>query len=115
MGSVNISGVESDWMRCLSDYILEGEESVWHLWWSSHLAGSLQTQHQQVHHQTVVLYHKGGELQASDDTIRIGMIHILKTNRNKVSITKDIVISIIPQTLYVKIIVKATNYIKVVV
>ena len=57
---------------------LVGEEVIWHLWRSGHLAGSLQPKDQQVQHQAVVLNNEGGKLEATDHTIRVGVIHVLE-------------------------------------
>ena len=53
------------------------EEVVWHLRRSRHLASSLQPKHQQVQHEPVVLDDERGELETSDDAVRVGVVHVL--------------------------------------
>lgn len=64
-------------MGTLSGRVLEAEEVIGHLRRSSHLTGSVQTQHQQVHHQPIVLHDERGKLQATDDTVRVCVVHVL--------------------------------------
>lgn len=54
--AVDVAAVQSDWVGALSGCVLETEEIIGHLRWASHLAGTVQAEHQQVHHQAVVLY-----------------------------------------------------------
>lgn len=56
--SVDVSGVQSNGMLRLCLYILESQEVIWHLWRACHLAGPLQTQHQQIHDQSIVLHNE---------------------------------------------------------
>ena len=77
MDAVHVARVESDGVAGLSLHVLVGEEVVGHLRGPSHLAGSLQPQHQQIQHQPVVLHDEGGKLQASDNAIRVGVVHVL--------------------------------------
>ena len=58
------------------DY-LETEEIVWHLWRAGHLGGSIQAQHQQVIHQSVVLYDERGELKTAHNSVAVGVVHVL--------------------------------------
>lgn len=74
---VDVAGVESDGVRGLSLHILIGQEVVRHLRGACHLTGTLQAQHQQVQHQTVVLHYEGGELQTTDNAIGVGVVHVL--------------------------------------
>ena len=53
--TVHVSGVESDRVIGLNLHILVGQEVIRKLWGASHFTGSLQTQYQEVQHQTVVL------------------------------------------------------------
>ena len=53
------------------------EKVIWHLRRSSHLTSSLQPEHQEVQHETVVLDDERGELQTSDDAVRVGVVHVL--------------------------------------
>lgn len=44
--AINVAAVQSDWMSRLCGSVLETEEVIGHLWWSSHFTGTVQTQHQ---------------------------------------------------------------------
>lgn len=56
---------------------LECQEVIGQLRWASHFTGTLQAQQQQVQHQSIVLCDEGGELQATQDTIGVGVVHVL--------------------------------------
>ena len=64
-------------MRNLCVDVLETQKVVGHLGGSSHLRGPIKAEHQQVHDQPVVLDDKGGELQAANDAVAVGVVHIL--------------------------------------
>lgn len=53
--AVDVATVQSDRVSALCGRVLETEEVVGHLRWAGHLAGTVQAQDQQVHHQAVVL------------------------------------------------------------
>lgn len=78
MDAVNVATVEADWMGAFCGCILETEEVVWHLGRTSHLTGTVQTQHQQVHHQAIVLYNERGKLEPPDDAVGVCVVHVLK-------------------------------------
>ncbi len=83
MDAVNVAAVQSDGVGALSRCVLETEEVIGHLRWAGHLAGTVQAQHQQVHHQAVVLYNEGGELESPDDAVGVGVVHILDRQKEK--------------------------------
>lgn len=83
MDAIDVAAVQSDWVGTLSRCVLETEEVIGHLRWAGHLAGTVQAQHQQVHHQTVVLYNEGGELEPPDDAVGVGVVHILNRQKTK--------------------------------
>lgn len=56
--AVDVAAVQPDWMGALRVCVLETEEVVGHLRWASHLTGTVQAQHQKVHHQAIVLYNE---------------------------------------------------------
>lgn len=56
--AVDVAAVQSDWVGALCGCVLETEEVVGHLRRAGHLAGTVQAQHQQVHHQAVVLHNE---------------------------------------------------------
>merc|ERR1719422_1271412 len=60
------------------------EEVIRHLRRPGHLAGSVEAQHEEVHHQAVVLHDEGGELQTSHYSIRVGVVHVLVVDDNVV-------------------------------
>lgn len=76
--AIDVSAEEADGVGGLSSYVLETEEVVWHLRGPSHLTSSVQTQHQQIHDQAIVLHDERGKLQASDDPVGICVVHILE-------------------------------------
>lgn len=78
MDTVDISAEQSDGMGGLSADVLEAEEVVGHLRRPGHLTGPLQPQDQQVQHQAVVLHDERGELQPADDTVAVGVVHVLR-------------------------------------
>lgn len=81
--AVNVAAVQSDRVSALCGRVLETEEVVGHLRWAGHLAGTVQAQDQQVHHQAVVLDNERGELEPPDDTIGVGVVHILVRYKDK--------------------------------
>ena len=78
MDSVDVAGVEPDWVRRLCCHILVGEEVVWFARRARHVAAALQAKYQQVIHQAIILHHERGELQAPDNSIRVGVVHVLQ-------------------------------------
>ena len=56
--AVDVAAVQPDRVGALCGCVLEAEEVVWHLGWPGHLTGTVQAQHQQVHHQAIVLYNE---------------------------------------------------------
>lgn len=57
--------------------ILERQEIVRHLRRARHFTGSLQTQHQKIQHETVVLRDERSKLQTTNDSITVGVVHVL--------------------------------------
>ena len=77
--TVHVARVQSYGVAGLGVHVLVGEEVVGHLRRSRHLAGSLETQHQEIQHQSVVLDYERRKLQSSYYPIRVGVVHILHT------------------------------------
>ena len=75
--AVDVARVQPDGMGHLRRHVLERQEVVGHLRRASHFRGALQAQHQQVEHQAKVLGDERGELQAADDAVRVGVVHVL--------------------------------------
>ena len=73
---VDVSAVEPDRMGRLRGHVLKGEKVVGHLRRSGHFRGALEAQQQQVEHQAEELDDEGGELQAANDAVRVGVIHV---------------------------------------
>ena len=65
-------------MSGLSLYILETHKLIRTLWRPSQFRGSLKTQNEDVKNQTVVLSDETGELKTSDQTIGVGVRHVLE-------------------------------------
>lgn len=84
MHSVNISTIKPNWMANFCGRVLEGQKVVRHLRWSSHLAGSLQTQNQQIQNQSIVLRDKRSKLQTTNDSVTVGVIHVLVVDHHVV-------------------------------
>lgn len=76
--AVDVTAVQSDWVSRLRCGVLETEEVVGHLRGARHLTGTVQAEDQQVHHQAVVLHNERSKLQASDDAVRVGVVHVLE-------------------------------------
>ena len=81
--AVDVTTVEADGMSALCGRVLEAEEVIGHLGRAGHLTGPVQAEHQQVHHQAVVLHDERGKLQPSDDAVRVGVIHVLEENKKR--------------------------------
>lgn len=78
MDAVDVSAVQADRVGSLSGNVLEAQEVIGHLWRAGHLTGAVQPQHQQIHHQAVVLNNEGGKLQPSNDAVRVCVVHVLE-------------------------------------
>lgn len=63
----------------LGRHILKREEVVWHLWRSRHFTGTLEAKHKKVEYETVILHDERCKLQAADDAVRVGVVHVLHT------------------------------------
>ena len=82
--SVDISGVEPNRMRHLRVHILKAEKVIRHLRRSGHLRGPVEAEHEQVHDEAVVLDDEGGELEAADDAVAVGVVHVLVVDHHVV-------------------------------
>ena len=78
MDTINIPGVESDWMTSFCFHILVCEEVVGHLWGAGHLTGSLEAKDQEIQNQATVLHDEGGELETTNDPVRVCVVHVLQ-------------------------------------
>lgn len=67
--TIDVTRVEAYGMCHFRRHVLERQEIVRHLWWSSHLTGTLESKYKKIKNKTVVLDNEGGKLQASDDAI----------------------------------------------
>jgi len=77
--AVDVSREEANWMCHFGRDVLKGEEIIRHLWWSSHFTGSLKTKYKKVKHQAIILDNERGKLEATNDAIRVGVVHVLHT------------------------------------
>ena len=82
--AVQVPAVQADGVPELRVHILEGQELVGQLRRPGDLRGPGQTQHQQVQDHAVVLEDEGSELQALDQTVRVGVVHVLVVDDNVV-------------------------------
>ena len=77
---IDVSAVQSDRMRSFRGDVLERQKVVGHLRWTGHFRSTLQTQQQQVQHEAEELDDEGGELQTTNDAVRVGVIHVFVVN-----------------------------------
>lgn len=54
--AIDVSAEETDGVGSLGGYVLETKKVIGHLRGPSHLTGPVQSQHQQIHHQAIVLH-----------------------------------------------------------
>ena len=80
MNLVDVSAVQSDGMRGFRGDVLERQKVVGHLRWTGHFRSTLQTQQQQVQHEAEELDDEGGELQTTNDAVRVGVVHVFVVN-----------------------------------
>ena len=93
---VDIAGVQPDGVASLGTGVPETQEVIGDLRWARNLCGPCETQHQQIQYQTIVLHDKGGKLQTPDQTIRVGMRHVLVGNHDVV-LGSDVVCNVVVQ------------------
>ena len=87
-------------MGDLGVHVLEGEEVVGHLGWTSHLAGPVEAEDQEVHHEAIVLHYERGKLKSPDNSIGVGVIHVLVVDHHVVlgsHVVGDVVVHDQPQ------------------
>lgn len=89
VNTVNVSAKEADGVGHFRGNVLEAEEIVGHLRRASHLAGTMQAQHKQVHHQAIILDDEGSKLQSPDDPIGVGVVHVLGWGTEKMAVSGD--------------------------
>ena len=65
-------------MAHLGADVAVGEEVVGDGGRACDLGGAREAEDEQVEHQPVELHHEGGELQAADDAVRVGVVHVLE-------------------------------------
>ena len=100
MEPVHIPGVQTNRMGGLGVHVLEGEEVVGHLGWTSHLAGPVEAEDQEVHHEAIVLHYERGKLKSPDNSIGVGVIHVLVVDHHVVlgsHVVGDVVVHDQPQ------------------
>jgi len=79
---INISHVHSDRMTRLNFYGLKEHELILILRGSSQLGSPIQPQYKQINNKPIKLENKRHKLQAHNGPKEVGMIHILKRDRN---------------------------------
>ncbi len=77
MQTIDVTGVEPDRVASFSGGIPILQEVVGHLRGSSHLAGSMETENEQIKDKAVVLEDESRKLKTADETKSIDMSHIL--------------------------------------
>ena len=73
---IDVAGVETDRMADFGGRITVLEEIVGHLGRTSHLAGTLETEDEEIHNEAVVLENKRGELQSTDEAVGVRVGHV---------------------------------------
>jgi len=59
---------------------LESQEVVGHLRRAGHFGRPVETEDEKVHDETEVLNDEGGKLEAANDAVRVGVVHVLIVN-----------------------------------
>ena len=93
---VDVAGVQPDGVASLGAGVPEAQEVVGDLRGASNLCGSSQAQHQQIQYQPIVLHDKGSKLQTPDQTIGVGVRHVLVGDHNVV-LGCDVVCNVVVQ------------------
>mmetsp|Transcript_3491 Transcript_3491/g.11579 ORF Transcript_3491/g.11579 Transcript_3491/m.11579 type:complete len:907 (-) Transcript_3491:778-3498(-) len=75
---VDVPAVEPDRVARLGGGVAELQKVVWHGWRARELRGAREPEHEQVKHQPVELHDEGGKLQAAQDAVRVGVVHVLE-------------------------------------
>lgn len=83
MDAVDVAAVQPDRMGTLCGCVLETQKVVGHLWRTGHLTGTVQAQHQQIHHQAIVLDDERGKLETPDDAVGVCVVHVLHRQETK--------------------------------
>ncbi|KAI6750107.1 hypothetical protein HG531_007372 [Fusarium graminearum] len=91
---IDVTGVESNRMTRLGLTIAELQEVVGALRRASNLAGSLRSKQEKIQHKTIKLKHKCRELQTTDHTITVDMVHVLVGELNVV-LGRDVVCQVV--------------------
>lgn len=81
MNAIDVSAEKANGMGHLSCNVLEAEEVIWHLGRPSHFTGTVQTQHQQVHHKPIILDDEGSKLQSTNNPVGVCVIHVLRKKK----------------------------------
>ena len=79
-----VARIQPDGVGDFSVDVLESKEVVWHLGWSGHLCGPVEAEDEEVDHEAVVLDDEAGELEAPDDPVGVGVVHVLVVDRHVV-------------------------------
>ena len=74
---IYVARVETDRMGSFCGHILETEEIIWHAWRTSHLTSSVETKNEEIKHEPVVLDDERRELETTENTVVVGVVHIL--------------------------------------
>lgn len=93
---VDVASVQPDGMASLSAGVPEAQEVIGDLRGTSNLCSPCKTQHEQIQHQAIVLHDEGGKLQTPDQTIGVGVRHVLVGDHNVV-LGRDVVCNVVVQ------------------
>jgi len=74
---LDVSGIQTNGVLRLHLDVVVGQKVVRQIWRSSHLGSSLQSKNQDVQDETIVLDDEGRELETSNQSIRVDVVHVL--------------------------------------
>ena len=74
---VDVARIQPDRMRRFGRHVLEAEEIVGHRGRTRHFGRAVQPEQQQIQHQPVKLYHKRRELQPTQNSVVVRVVHVL--------------------------------------
>lgn len=84
MDAINVATIQANWMANFTSNILKSQEIVRHLRRSRHFTSALQAKYKQVQHESIVLRDERGELQTTNDSVAVCVVHVLVVDNNVV-------------------------------
>lgn len=87
---VNVTRVQTNGMRRLCLHVREREILILLTWRTSKLAGSVETEDEEIADEAIVLHDKGRELETANEAVGVGVRHIFVTD-DDVVLCRDVV------------------------